>query len=75
MKLVQRGIRALLLVALVSIPTALFAQDDAITVAGSGLAHPLFTALADEAGMDYTLNATGTEGGFAQFCNGEATIV
>ncbi|MEM6527277.1 MAG: substrate-binding domain-containing protein, partial [Chloroflexota bacterium] len=75
MKLVQRGIRALLFVVLVSIPTALFAQDDAVTVAGSGVAHPLFTALADEAEIEYTLNATGNEDGFSQFCTGEATIV
>lgn len=74
MKWLQRGILALFLFALT--PMGVLAQDDSITVTGSGIAHPLFSALADNVeDFEYDLNTTGTEDGFEQFCNGEAQVV
>ena len=74
MRFVQRGAWALILLACLTSPVALFAQDGDLSVAGSGIANPLFTALADEAGLSYSINTTGTDNGLDQFCSGQVAI-
>lgn len=54
----------------------LMAQEDTITVVGSGIVRPVFTALTEASGVEANLggDVTGTTTGFAQFCAGEADI-
>ncbi len=74
MRFVQRGTWALFLLTCLTSPIALFAQEDGLAVAGSGIANPLFTALADDAGLTYDINTTGTDVGLDQFCNGQVQM-
>ncbi len=77
MRVVQRGVGMLFLLALVIVPMGLQAQDDdAITVVGSGIVNPVLDIIANESELDVTINSeiTGTDAGFEQFCLGEATI-
>ncbi len=62
------------LLALIITPALAQTQDEAITVVGSGIALPVFEALAG--GVETTLqtNVTGTGTGFTQFCAGEADV-
>lgn len=74
MRLFSRG--TLILLALITISGMLLAQDDTITVVGSGIAQPVFQALAEASGTDanLSLNVTGTTTGFTEFCAGQADI-
>lgn len=77
MRVIQRAQWVLLLFMLFALPTSTFAQDEeALTLAGSALAQPLFEAVADAAEADLTLNAdtTGTPAGYEALCAGEADI-
>lgn len=69
----QRRVGMLILLTLVFHPFMVFAQGD-ITVVGSGVPAPLIQAFATEANATINLNVTGTNNGFATFCQGEADI-
>jgi len=74
MSSLQRRVGMLILIALLVTPTLLFAQDNAITLVGSGIPAPLIQAFGKTANV--TVNATigGTDNGFATFCTGKADI-
>ncbi len=57
-------------------PMLLSAQPDEVGVVGSGIATPLFEALAAQADveLDYTTTITGTSQGLEAFCDGEAEV-
>lgn len=77
MKIIQRGVGMIFLLALAIAPIGLFAQsDDEITVVGSGIVTPVVELLAGESGVDATFstNVTGTNAGFEAFCSGQADI-
>lgn len=67
---------AVALLALLIGPAALLAQDSAVNVAGSGVVAPLFTALAENAGVgaDVNVQVTGTNAGFQALCSGSAAV-
>ncbi len=79
MRFIPRGVWALVVLLLLAHP--LFAQESdntssgEINVVGSGIVLPLFSALADEAGLSTSATATGNETGFEQFCAGQAAAV
>ncbi len=65
----------LILIALLINPIMLFAQpDSAVTVVGSGIPAPLIQAFASAANVKVDLNVTGTDQGFATFCQGKADL-
>ena len=77
MKPVQRAAALLVLLALFISPTTFFAQDEEpVTVTGSGIVADIVSALADgaEDALALDISITGTTGGLAAFCQGEADI-
>lgn len=80
MKIFPRLAWSVLLLALLISPVHVFAQDDAddngITVVGSGIVGRVFENLvtASEVEADITVDITGTDNGFTRFCLGEADI-
>ena len=71
-----RCIRVMILIALFSIPlNSFFAQDDDISVVGSGIAIPVVESLAEANETELTASVTGTRNGFAQLCDGTASLV
>lgn len=74
MKSIRRRVGMLILLALLLSPALLRAQDDEITVVGSGIVAPLFEALAAASETAITLDIAGTSSGFERFCAGEAAI-
>ena len=69
-----RQVGAIALLALLIGPAALAAQDATVTVVGSGVVAPLFTALAESADVaaDVNVQVTGTNAGFQALCSGGA---
>lgn len=77
MQSLQRRGGLLVLLALLLLPALLLAQTvEAITVVGSGTVAPLFDALVQASGVSITTDAavTGSNAGFAQFCQGQADV-
>lgn len=77
MNFLQRRIGLFLLLMFVLIPGVLSAQEsETVTVVGSGTVAPLFEALAAVGAADVGLNSTitGTNGGFARFCQSQADL-
>lgn len=74
MKILLRGAGLLFLLALIVAPIGLFAQDDAVEVAGSGIVAPLVEALAQASDSSDTIttNITGTDAGFEAFCQNQS---
>jgi phosphate transport system substrate-binding protein len=71
----QRRVGMLTLITLLINPIMLFAQpDSAVTVVGSGIPAPLIQAFASAANVNVDLNVTGTNEGFATFCQGKADL-
>lgn len=75
MRNLRRGIRALALIALFISSTVIFAQDDNVTIVGTGIVQELVENLASEAGVPVTFDVTGTDNGIAQFCSGDTNFV
>ena len=77
MRFNQRGMGVALLLALLTSPLALFAQSDAVSVVGSGIATPLFETLTEAADTDLSIatEITGSTSGIEAFCAGEADVV
>lgn len=67
----------IILLALLTSTTLIFAQDDdSFTVVGSGIVNPIVEALAEANNTDtLTVTTTGTNAGFQEFCSGSADIV
>ncbi len=71
-----RCIRVMILIALFSIPLNIFfAQDDTISVVGSGIVIPVVESLAEANETELSVTVTGTRNGFAQLCDGTASLV
>lgn len=66
----------LLILVLLMLSTSTLAQDNELTVVGSGIVEPVFRALveASEIDLDVNISVTGTNTGFDTFCAGEADI-
>lgn len=74
----QRQVGLFVLLALLLVPVLLLAQDgETVTVVGSGTVTPLFEALVEASSADINLRSTitGSNAGFAQFCQGQADAV
>lgn len=75
MRLLPRRGGFFILLALILSPAALFAQDDANTVVGSGVVAPLVQALIDANTIEgVEVSVTGTNAGFSRLCAGSADI-
>lgn len=74
MRLDLRTAGAIALLALLMMPMALLAQDAPVTVAGSGVAAPLFEALAAAAEAEVDVQVTGTSAGLQALCAGDAQV-
>lgn len=76
MKLFRRIVGAIAILSLSIMPTVLFAQENSITVAGSGIAAPLFEALVGASGSApaLTTEVTGTRIGLERFCQNQTQI-
>ena len=74
MSSLQRRVGMLILIALLVTPIMIFAQDNAITVVGSGIPAPLIQAFGQSASANVSVNVTGTDNGFSTFCGGQADI-
>ncbi|MBZ0291550.1 MAG: substrate-binding domain-containing protein, partial [Anaerolineae bacterium] len=76
MRIALRFIGVLSLLALLTSANFLYAQENDITVVGSAIVEPLFRSLTDASGSEanVSIDITGTNTGFSQFCAGEADI-
>lgn len=77
MRYTPRFIGVFTLLALLTSASFIYAQDENVTVVGSAIVEPLFQALADSSDSEASLSIdiTGTNTGFSQFCANEADIV
>lgn len=74
---VKRRVSFIILLALLTSTTILFAQDEeSFTVVGSGIVNPVVEALAEANNTDtISIETTGTSAGFEQFCSENADVV
>lgn len=74
---ITKCVSLLFLLALLTSPTALFAQDtETINIVGSGIVNSVVESLAEANETDsINIETTGTSAGFEQFCAGTADVV